>query len=994
MKAFLLINYSVRIKKKENMSDTDTKITNYTQTPDFPKLEEEILNFWDQDKTFEKSVEGRPADHAYVFYDGPPFATGLPHYGHILASTIKDVIPRYKTMQGFRVERVWGWDCHGLPIENMIESELELKGGKKGIEAYGIDKFNQACRSAILRFDKEWEVIIRRIGRWVDFKNSYKTMDKDYMESVWWGFAELWNKGHVYEGRKVVLYCPRCATPLSNFEIAMDNSYKDVQDNSVYVKFKIKSGSENEIHKGEKKHSDHEHRAEYFLAWTTTPWTLPGNVALAVLPDAEYSQIEIDHELLWVAKDKVHEMAKLKGITHPEIIQTVKGAELAGLEYEALYDYMPLDGKKAHYMTTADFVSLTDGTGVVHTAAIFGEDDYALAQKNNLPCVPTLDDEGKFLSFVEPLAGVFYKKAEQWVIDDLTSRGLLFYAEKYTHSYPFCYRCSTPLYYNAVPAWFINVQKLKPDLISANETINWFPEHLKHGRFGKGIETAPDWNISRSRYWGSPMPVWVATKDGQKIYRVVSSIEDLKKWAIDPTQVANLTDIHREFLDSIQVWVDDEKTLKGTRIPEVFDCWVESASMSFAAKHYPFENKDWFENNYPAQFISEYIAQTRAWFYCMHVMSVGLFNAPAFQNALTTGTILAEDGSKMSKSKKNYPDPMLLINKYGVDSLRLYLMSSVVMKADNLNFSENEVSELRKKVFVIWWNLFAFYKTYSEAKVQAAGLNITQPPQNVAHVMDKWMLSHLQKTIQDVTTAFDSYDVVRGSRELIELMNEVSTWYLRQSRDRLKGDGQEAEEAGQVFGYVLVTLAQLFAPVVPFFSEFTYRELVKNKESVHLSSWPVGNPAWYDEKLAKDMSLARQVVEAAHGVRKEKSLKVRQPLAKVTVVSSQPEVQPDVAEVLLSEINVKKLEWLQKAGSVIEKIELDTELTPELKAEGEARDVMRVIQQLRKEAGVNVNDFVKVQLPNWPENWTDQIKLKTKLLELKKGPEAIILKEQ
>jgi isoleucyl-tRNA synthetase len=526
--------------------------------------------------------------------------------------------------------------------------------------------------------------------------------------------------------------------------------------------------------------------------------------------------------------------------------------------------------------------------------------------------------------------------------------------------------------------------------------VNWYPHHLKHGRFLKGLENAPDWNISRSRYWGTPMPIWKETTDTGlpgKQYRVIGSLDELKKWAVDPSKVENLTDIHREFLDDVQVWVDEAKTIKGRRVSEVFDCWIESGSMPFAALHYPFENKQKFEDNYPAQFVSEYIAQTRAWFYTMHVLSVGVFSKPSFENVLTTGTILAEDGSKMSKSKKNYPDPMLLINKYGVDSLRLYLMSSVVMKADNLNFSENEVSELRKKVFVIWWNLFAFYKTYSEAKVNAAGLNISEQPQKVNHVMDRWMLAHLQTVIKGVTTAFDSYDVVRGSRLLIELMNEISTWYLRQSRDRLKDDTANAAEAGQVFGHILVTLSQLFAPVAPFFSEFTYRELVNEKQSVHLSQWPQGNDASMDQKLIQDMSLARQIVEAAHGVRKEKGIKVRQPLAGVTVVSSQTEVQSDVVQVLLTEINVKKLDWHQQAGPVIDKVELDTDLTPELKAEGEARDVMRQIQQLRKEAGVNVNDLVKVQLPSWPETWTDQIKAKAKVLELKKGPEASILKD-
>jgi len=950
---------------------------NLAKTPDFTQLEEEILNYWDADNTFHKSVSNRPADHAYVFYDGPPFATGLPHYGHLLASTIKDVVPRYQTMKGYRVERVWGWDCHGVPIENMIEGELQLKGGKKGIEAYGIANFNNACRAAILRFDKDWEVIIRRVGRWVDFKNSYKTMDSTFMESVWWGFSQLCKNDHVYQGRKVVLYCPRCGTPLSNFEIAMDNSYKDVDDNSVYVKFKRKDAD-----------------SEFFLAWTTTPWTLPGNVGLAVLPDAEYSLFKVDTEKYWVAKDKVAEIARMHDIHHPEIVKTVKGAELEGAEYEPLFTYMPLDGKKAHYVMTANFVGLTDGTGIVHTAAIYGEDDYALALERNLPCIPTLDDEGKFFDFVTPVAGVFYKKAEHILIDELAQRNLLYKTEKYTHSYPFCYRCSTPLYYNAVPAWFINVQKLKNKLIQHNESINWFPEHLKYGRFGKGLETAPDWNVSRSRYWGTPMPVWQALTDKSNLasqYRVVGSIEELKKWAVNPEAVADLTDIHRQFLDDIELWIDDEKTVKGKRILEVFDCWVESGSMPFASMHYPFENKERFDKNYPAQFISEYIAQTRAWFYCMHVLSVGMFDAPAFQNALTTGTILAEDGAKMSKSKKNYPDPMLLINKYGVDSLRLYLMSSVVMKGDNLNFSEREVSELRKKVFVIWWNTFGFFQTYVAPQLEKANLGFEALPLNVDHVMDRWILSRLTGVIDRVTTDMDSYDVIRSSRSLMEFIDELSTWYLRQSRERLKEDSAAGRNAGQVFGYVLIRLAQLFAPLTPFFSELTYQELLGDMQSVHLTDWPVGDEKLRDKTMEQEMVLARQIVEAAHAQRKDLGLKVRQPLARVTVGASEKEISVKVQDVVLSEINVKKLDWKQAETF---SVKLDTQITPELKIEGEVRELMRSIQQLRKEAGVQVHDFVVVEAPNWPADWEDRIKQKTKLSALVKGPTLRVLLEK
>ncbi len=622
------------------------KVKNFQEQPNFPALEKQVLKHWDQVNAFEKSITQRSKDNPYIFYDGPPFATGTPHYGHLLASTIKDVVPRFWAMKGYRVERVWGWDCHGLPIENMIEKELDLQGGKVGIEKMGIGKFNAACRSAIMRFDKDWEKIIKRIGRWVDFKNSYKTMDNTYMESVWWAFKNMYDKGLVYQGRKVILYCPRCATPLSNFEIAMDNSYKDIEDNSIYVKFKIKNS-----------------KGEFLAAWTTTPWTLIGNVALAINKKARYVKVELNNEKIWIAEKLVDKFFSEKK-DRVKILAHRLGKHLIGIEYEPLYEYMPTDGKKAHYVASADFVSFGDGTGIVHTAAIFGEDDYRLAQELDLPCIPTLDDQGKFLPFVTPLAGVFYKKAEDWIINDLIKRNLMLRSEKVIHSYPFCYRCSTPLYFNAIPAWFINIQSFKLKLVKQNKEIKWYPKYLKYGRFGNGLKMAPDWNVSRSRYWGTPMPIWMDKKTGR--FRVIASIEELKKWALKPEKVLNLTDYHREFLDPIEVWVDDDKTIKGNRIPEVFDCWVESGSMPFASVHYPFENKEKFEKSYPAQFISEYIAQTRAWFYTLHVMSVGLFGKPSFQNAVATGTILAEDGSKMSKSKKNYPDPMLIIENHGL----------------------------------------------------------------------------------------------------------------------------------------------------------------------------------------------------------------------------------------------------------------------------------------------------------------------------------------
>lgn len=928
------------------------KVTDTTRPLNHAEHEEEVLNYWDEVKAFERSVSEKSANKSYVFYDGPPFATGLPHYGHLLASTAKDVVPRYWTMKGYRVERTWGWDCHGVPIENMIEGELGLKGGKKGIEELGIDKFNAACRSSILRYDTEWKKTIRRLGRWVDMEHSYKTMDTSFMESVWWAFSELYKKDLVYEGRKVILYCPRCSTPLSNFEIAMDNSYKDVETHSLYVKFK-KVGTSN----------------EYFVAWTTTPWTLPGNVGLAVNPKASYVQVKKDGDLLWFA-------AALAPKVLP-VLRSVKGSELVGSHYEPLFTYLPVGEQKSYVIIPADFVSLEDGTGIVHTAAIYGEDDYRVSVTEGLPTIPMLDDQGHFLPFVTDLSGQYYLKAQSWIIESLQGRRLLYQTGTTTHSAPFCYRCGTALFYNALPAYFINIQKIKGDLTSQNESINWYPKFLKHGRFGKGLETAPDWNISRSRYWGTPMPIWKGVKTGK--VRVIGSIEELRHYSVSP--LPNLTDIHREFIDDIEVWVDDDKTEKGTRIKDVFDCWVESGSMPFASLHYPFENKDKFESRYPAAYIVEYIAQTRAWFYTLHVMSVTLFGKPAFVNAVTTGTILAEDGTKMSKSKKNYPDPTLLINKYGVDSLRLYLMSSVVMKADNLNFSESDVDNIRKNVMNIWWNIFVFCTSSASAPEKCLQMPSNlggDQPLKPSHVLDQWLLSRLTSLTNSVTTAMDHYDVISASRALMSFVNEFSTWYLRLSRERLR----TSLESQAVFGQALLRFALLMAPFAPFMSERIYQGISGAKDSVHLEDWPTAEAEHINIKLEQAMDTVRQLVESGHAARKAAGIRLRQPLASVTITTDLP---PNLQAVLVEELNVKQV-------IVGKEFALDTTLTPELVAEGTARDLMRDIQGARKKMGLTPSDAITVELPSWPKNWEEEIKRKVNAQSLSLGPALKITK--
>ncbi len=840
-------------------------------------------------------------------------------------------------MKGYKVERTWGWDCHGVPIENMIEGDLGLKGGKKGIEEYGIANFNAACRASILRYDAEWKKTIKRLGRWVDMENSYKTMDTTFMESVWWAFSELYKKGLVYEGRKVILYCPRCSTPLSNFEIAMDNSYKDVESHSLTIKFK-KTGSAN----------------EYFVAWTTTPWTLPGNVGLAVNPSVTYVQVKNGDELLWFAEARAPKEL--------EVIKSVKGSELVGSSYEPLFSYLPTEVRNAYVIIPADFVSMEDGTGIVHTAAIYGEDDYRVSVEQGLPTIPMLDDQGHFLDFVTDLKGQYYLKTQKWIIENLSSRNLVYKSEMTSHSYPFCYRCGTALFYNALPAYFINIQKLKKDLSNANQLINWYPGFLKNGRFGKGLETAPDWNISRSRYWGTPMPIWKGNKTGK--VRIIGSLAELKLWAVDPKQVEDLKDIHREYVDDLKVWVDDEKTEEGTRVKDVFDCWIESGSMPYASVHYPFAHKEVFESRYPAQYIVEYIAQTRAWFYTLHVMSVALFGKPAFENAVTTGTILAEDGTKMSKSKKNYPDVNVLIGKFGVDSLRLYLMSSVVMKADNLNFSESAVDDVRKNVMNIWWNIYVFYSAYCSNEVSTM-------PKVVENPLDQWLLSKIEGLTKVVTAAMDSYDEVGATRPLMAFAKDFSTWYVRLSRERLRGD----KNSQAVFAYVLSKYNLLMAPFAPFMAERIYQNMPHTKDSVHLEDWPTVEVKYQNPKLESDMTIVMDIVEAAHALRKNANLRLRQPLSRLTVNN---ELSDDLLKVIAEELNVKEV----VVGS---EFSLDINLTPELEDEGKARDLMRDIQGERKKQGLKPSDQVVVTAPSYPTSWESEIKAKVGAKSLSQG---------
>lgn len=1117
------------------------------QKGDAAKREEEVLTFWRTNKIFEKSLEKEAPQGEFVFYDGPPFATGLPHHGSLLSSIIKDVIPRYKTMRGFRVRRRWGWDTHGLPIESLVEKELGLKT-KKDIEAMGVDKFNEAARATVLRYVSDWQAYVERIGRWVDYDNSYKTMDNTYIESVWWALKSLWDKELLYEGRKVLMYCTHCETPLAKAEIAMDNTYKDVTEEAVTIKFKVKNPDKLGL-----PHST------YFLAWTTTPWTLPGNVGLAVGPDIAYvaEQVE-DGSIVILAEDLAPKV---------DVRKRFHGRELVGMEYEPLYEVGPVQahlGKK-HMVMPADFVTVTDGTGIVHTAVMYGEEDFQLGQKEGLPMVQLLEANGTYgADAPEFIRGVYIKEAERAIKRDLQDRGLMYKRENHTHSYPHCWRCGTPLIYNAVSSWFINIQKVKQKMLSENEKVNWVPEHLKHGRFYNIMENAPDWTISRNRFWASPLPIW-KQKGGGKVM-VIGSIEEMKQkvhksgnsyfvmrhgraennerdilnstndipchmteegkaqvetslkaWTVKPDlivvsplirtketaemvrahfdmakdaviedarlaevqfrslnnkprgeylprftktieryskqvedaetwrdvrarvgaclqeleathkgksiliithdgpiiqmhaiargedeatlsarldaqgnwdshfakngEIASLDytplprnaafeiDLHRPYTDSIVLL--DEAGNEYERIKEVVDCWVESGSMPFAEYHYPFENKEEFEKRAPGDFIAEYIAQTRTWFYYMHAMGVLLFDRHAFKNVVSTGTILASDGQKISKSKRNYTDPLELIDQYGSDAMRLYLMGSPVMQAEDVRFRDEDVREAHNRVIGILWNTFKFYELYKDA--YDGKTDAHKSP----HVLDRWVLALLDSVIAQMTEAFDAYDTPRAVKVLRAFVDDYSTWYVRRSRERVKAEGEDMQYALATQREVLLVFSRLIAPIMPFVAEGIWRGLSAAEESVHVAPWPDaqrhGVVAFLENMMhgalggegaiiLKEMALTRSIVSHALEARDKAGMRVRQPLSSLTI--SEAAFSGHDAEalkaIIAEEVNVKQV--LVSSALEDAAVELNTELTDELREEGFVREFIRAVQALRKEAKLQPKDEVSVSV--------------------------------
>ena len=983
---------------------------------DFAKMEEGVLKFWKDNDIFQKSIEMRPADNEYVFYDGPPFATGLPHFGHFVPGTIKDAIPRYQTMRGRRVERGFGWDCHGLPVEGIVQKELGISG-HKAIVDYGVDKFNEKCRSVVLRYTAEWEEYVNRMGRWVDFRKGYRTMDKNYMESIWWVFKTLYDKGLIYEGFNILPYSPALACPLSNMEVNL-GGYRDVVDPAVTVRFAV-DGEEN----------------SYFLAWTTTPWTLPSNLALAVGPDIDYVKVRDDEggEFYYLAEKLLGKYYKDgKGCT---VVARMKGSDLKGMTYEPLFPYFAnLKSQGAFVVVCGDYVTTEDGCGIVHTAPGFGEDDYKVLRGTSIPTVCPVDEECRFTDEVPDWKGVFVKDADKSIIAWLKEHGKLVKKENYTHSYPFCWRTGSPLIYRAMSCWFVDVPKIKKILLECNEQVNWVPDHIKHGRFGKWLEGAREWAISRNRFWGNPIPVWKC--DGSDYIEVIGSVAELEAKCGKKVE-----DLHKQYVDEL-TWPSPDG--KGTmrRIPDVLDCWFESGSMPYAQNHYPFENKERFEKHFPADFINEGLDQTRGWFYSLAVIAAGLFEKPAFLNCVVSGIVLAEDGKKMSKSLNNYADPMDIVAKYGADALRFALLNSQVVKAEDLKFGDDTVKDVIKFLMLPLWNAYSFFVTYANIDSYTPS---STPYDRLENPLDKWIVSETNRLVEEITKGFESYDIQSVCQNLLSFIDELNNWYIRRSRRRFwksENDGDK-KMAYDTLYLVLMTFIKLACPVIPFMTEEMYQNLRTEgmPESVHLNDWPQCDDRCRDRSLEAEMGLTMKVVTMGRSLRAASQLKVRQPLSRYFIVDRNAEERAVIssnADIIKEELNVKEVDveadesklvsysakanfkvlgsklgkdmkevalLVQKltsdeiavildggahtisysAGSisitasdiVVQRSELanvkvlnegnitvgfDTEITPELLNEGIARDVVRSVQTRRKDSGLEVSDHIRLTI--------------------------------